>query len=180
VATRRTGNAFAAEAILSVALELTAEVGYDRRRDRRSLRHREQTIYRWWSGKAEVVLDAINSQASREIPVPDKGNLRADLLAFLSATFRSGRRANTREVLRALMAEAQLDDDFAAQLDERFLRQRRDVLAQILRRHPSELRDVPVELAVEVVFGVIWYRVLVTGGPANKALANHLVTLLAH
>src|SRR5882672_2645606 len=47
----------------------------------------KQTIYRWWRGKADVVLDAMTADAARKIPVPDTGDLRADLQVFLDATF---------------------------------------------------------------------------------------------
>ena len=48
----------------------------------------------------------------------------------------------------------------------------------MLRRHPGELRDVPPRIAVEVVFGVLWYRILATRGPLNATLARELTTLL--
>jgi hypothetical protein len=54
-----------------------------------------------------------NCRAAREIPLPDVGDLRSDLYAFLRATFRAGRRAGIAPVRKALMAEAQLDDPFA-------------------------------------------------------------------
>jgi hypothetical protein len=81
-------------------------------------------------------------------------------------------------VLRALMAEAQLDPEFGAAFDAQFLRRRREALAEVLRRYPDQLRDVPVEVAVEVVFGVLWYRILATHRPLNAALARDLTALL--
>ena len=138
----------------------------------------KQTIYRWWRGKAEVVLEAINLSATRDIPLPDTGSLRGDLLAFVEATFAAGRRPGRLPVLRALMAEAQIDPEFGAAFDVQFLRRRREVLAEVLRRHPDEMRDIPVEVAVEVVFGVLWYRILATHGPLNSALARELTALL--
>ena len=169
------------QAILQSALDLVAEIGYARVTIEGIAARAgtgKQTIYRWWRSKADVVLEAINASATREIPMPDTGSLREDLLAFLNATFAAGRRPGTVPVLRALMAEAQLDPDFGAAFDEKFLRRRREALAAVLRRHPGELRDVPPRIAVEVVFGVLWYRILATRGPLNATLARELTTLL--
>jgi AcrR family transcriptional regulator len=168
------------QAILSAALDLIAEVGYRATTiDGIAVRSGtgKQTLYRWWHGKADVVLDALTVHAARVITVPDTGDLRADLRAFLDATFVAARRRGTAPVLRALMAEAQLDPHFRQTFDARFLRSRRDALASLLRRHPEQLR-VPVSLAVDAVFGVLWYRILATHGRLDAALAGDLVELL--
>jgi AcrR family transcriptional regulator len=168
------------QAILQAAIELIAEVGY-RDTTIEAIAARagagKQTIYRWWPGKGELVLDAVTADAAREIPVPDTGDLRADLTAFLNATFAAGRRPGVLPQLRALMAEAQLDPEFGAAFDEQFLRSRREALASLLRRHRGQLR-VPVTTAVHTVFGLLWYRVLTGHGRLDATLTRELVTLL--
>ena len=66
------------------ALVLLAEVGYDRlTMDAVAARARaaKTTIYRRWPGKAELVVDALNSL--KGVPeVPDTGSLRQDLRAL--------------------------------------------------------------------------------------------------
>ena len=66
------------------ALALLAEVGYDRlTMDAVAARARaaKTTIYRRWPGKAELVVDALNSL--KGVPeVPDTGSLRQDLRAL--------------------------------------------------------------------------------------------------
>jgi AcrR family transcriptional regulator len=66
------------------ALALLAEVGYDRlTMDAVAARARagKTTIYRRWPGKAELVVDALNSV--KGVPeVPDTGSLRQDLRAL--------------------------------------------------------------------------------------------------
>jgi AcrR family transcriptional regulator len=66
------------------ALELLAEIGYDRLTiDAVAARARasKTTIYRRWSGKAELVVDALHRQKGSQ-PVPDTGSLRGDLEAI--------------------------------------------------------------------------------------------------
>jgi AcrR family transcriptional regulator len=66
------------------ALALLAEVGYDRlTMDAVAARARagKTTIYRRWPGKAELVVDALNSLKGAP-DIPDTGSLRQDLRAL--------------------------------------------------------------------------------------------------
>jgi AcrR family transcriptional regulator len=138
----------------------------------------KQTIYRWWPGKAEVVLEAMLERAARLIRVPDKGSLEADLNAFLAATFRE---RGYRPVLIGLMAEALLDPAFAEQFREEFLFGRRAALRTIFEqaRARGELAaDLDVELLIDVVFGVLWYRVLVGHAPLTARAGRQLADLV--
>src|SRR5581483_6685625 len=78
------------EAILDAVLRLLEAEGYGALTIEGVARHAgvgKQTIYRWWKCKAELVLEAYANHAASKIPVPDKGNLRGDLEAFLTASF---------------------------------------------------------------------------------------------
>jgi AcrR family transcriptional regulator len=72
------------QAILTAAAELVVEIGYDRVTvDAIAARAHasKSTMYRKWPGKAELVADALRSQAeSRSGELPDTGSLRGDLL----------------------------------------------------------------------------------------------------
>ena len=73
----------------------------------------KQTIYRWWPSKADVLLDALATKADLHVPVSDDGSYTADLRAFLTETFTLARNPHMADVLRALMAEAQINPDSA-------------------------------------------------------------------
>ena len=138
----------------------------------------KQTIYRWWPSKADVVLDAMMELAARRIKVPDKGSLEADLLSFLTDSFRQ---RQLRPVLVALMAQAQLDPAFATAFRERFLFVRRAALRTVLAaaRDRGEIDpDVDRELLIDVVFGVLWYRLLVGHVPLDNKAARELTDLV--
>jgi AcrR family transcriptional regulator len=135
----------------------------------------KQTIYRWWSTKADVVLEALTEQG-REIGVPETGSLEGDLRTFLARTFRLLRGARgTGLVLRGLMAEAQLDGDFAARFGA-FVATRRAVLEGILARH-GERDGVSRRAVVDMLYGAMWYRLLLDHGPLDDATAGRLATL---
>jgi AcrR family transcriptional regulator len=172
-------------AILTAAYDLVGEIGYARLTVEGIAARAgtgKQTIYRWWPSKADVVLDALATKADLNIPIPDEGSYAADLRAFLLASFALGNQPTLIGILRALMAQAQIDPEFWQRFREAFLQRRRDALGVITGR--AEARgDLPPGLSAgtvaDIVFGVIWYRVLATRELPGAALADELVTALA-
>jgi AcrR family transcriptional regulator len=172
-------------AILAAAVELVGEHGYGPLTVEKIAARAgtgKQTIYRWWPTKADVVMEALVEKADLHIPVPDDGSLRADLRAFLEASVALGRTPQVVAILRALMAEAQLDEGFGGRFRDGFIESRRSALRTVLERAAGrgELPDgVSVDTLLDVVFGVIWYRVLTDRVMGADAVVDELVTLIA-
>lgn len=172
------------QAILAAAGELVNDIGYARLSIEgiaARARTGKQTIYRWWPTKADVLLDALTAKADLHVPIPDEGNYAADLRAFLSATFTLGREPHVIDVLRALMAEAQINAAFGDRFRTAFLHRRRDALGTILDRARArgDLPPAPPPGTIaDIVFGVVWYRLLATGEPLDQRLVDDLVTTL--
>lgn len=169
-------------AILAAALELTTEVGYagltvDGIAARAGTG--KQTIYRWWKSKADVLLDAAATKADLFVPIPDHGDLAKDLHAFLLSSFALANKEPLADTLRALMAQAQMDEDFRNRFWDFFLSRRRYALHEILDRAFQRDEDVPASGAVivDVVFGVIWYRLLTRRG-LDTVDADEIVYLI--
>lgn len=173
------------QAILVATLELVGELGYGGLTIERIAARSgagKQTIYRWWPSKADVLLDALATKADLHVPVPDEGSYAADLRAFLAASFALGRKRPVVEVLRALMAEAQVDHEFGERFRTAFLQRRRDALAVILDRAQAR-GELPPGIApgtvCDIVFGTLWYRLLAIRQPLDKRLIEELVSALA-
>lgn len=169
-------------AILAAALELTTEVGYagltvDGIAARAGTG--KQTIYRWWKSKADVLLDAAATKADMFVPIPDNGDFAKDLHAFLMSSFALANKEPLANTLRALMAHAQIDEDFRTRFWDFFLSRRRDALHEIIDRAVQRDEDVPGSGAfiADVVFGVIWYRLL-TNRTFDKYDADSIVYLI--
>lgn len=170
-------------AILTAALELTAELGYagltiDGIAARSGTG--KQTIYRWWPSKADVLLEALAVKANLFVPIPDEGTYAADLHRFLVASFALGSKPAVADALRALMAQAQVDPEFRPRLQP-FLQSRRDALRVLVDR--AEARgDLPAtpspDTVADLVFGTLWYRLLATDKPLDESLADELVAVL--
>jgi AcrR family transcriptional regulator len=122
------------QAIIAAAVELTLEVGYAGLTIEGIAAQSgagKQTIYRWWPSKADVLLEALATKADLHIPVPDEGTYETDLRRFLADSFELGRQPQVVDLLRALMAEAQINAEFGERFRATFLRHRRDALGAI-------------------------------------------------
>ena len=138
------------------------------------------TIYRWWPNKAAVVMDGFLSIVSSEVPFPHTGHAREDIrihMRRLAEAF-SGKIGRT---VSALLAESQADPELAEALRSRWLSVRRAEAREILERgvERGELReDLDQEVAVDVLYGPIYYRMLVGHAPLDDdfadALADHV------
>jgi AcrR family transcriptional regulator len=172
------------DAILRAATDLVVEQGYaavsiEKIAQRAGVG--KQTIYRWWPSKGDVIMEALARKADMHIPLPDEGSWAADLRSMLDASFTLAQAPQIGELLRALMVEAQLDPAFGARFRAEFLERRRDAIATLVER-ARRRGDLPATLtagfAADVVFGVLWYRLLAIPQPFDRRLANHLVALL--
>jgi AcrR family transcriptional regulator len=173
------------QAILTAAVDLLGEVGYAGLTVEGIAARSgtgKQTIYRWWPSKADVLLDALATKADLHIPIDDEGSYAADLRAFLTASFRLGDYPVVIAMLRALMAQAQIDPAFGDRFRESFIRRRREALGEIVTRARTR-GDLPSAISpdtvADIVFGVIWYRVLVTRREPAAELVEELVSALS-
>ncbi len=173
------------QAILAAALELVTEIGYARLTIEGIAARAgvgKQTIYRWWPSKADILLEAGAAQADRQVPVTDHGSYRDDLRAFLEASYQMTGYPRLADLLRALMAEAQIDEEFAPRFRTAFLERRREALAVITDRARAR-GDLPARpepgTVADIVFGTIWYRILATRQLLDSRLADDLVDLLS-
>jgi len=168
------------EAILDAVLRLLDQEGYSALTIEGVARHAgvgKQTIYRWWKCKAELVLEAYANHAASKLPMPDKGSLRADLEWFFCGAFKrltdiSG------PTMRGLMADAVYDPEFLEILREVLIAKRRAVLLQVLERGRArgELRpDADLDVMSDLLFGALWYRLLVQHAKLDSRFAKQLV-----
>jgi AcrR family transcriptional regulator len=142
----------------------------------------KQTVYRWWPSKGDVLLEALAEHADLQIPTSDRGSYAKDLQTFLRETFEVLKGPGIVSALRSLMAESQQDHEFKSRFREGFLERRRSALAEIVGRADARgdlPADIDRELAADVVFGVMWYRMLATSRRLEDADAEALASLLS-
>ncbi|MFE3499883.1 TetR/AcrR family transcriptional regulator [Kitasatospora sp. NPDC059160] len=182
--TGRRRNEAAHRAILDAALHLLAEsdgtpVTIDA--IARAAGVGKQTVYRWWPSKGAVLLDALTDRADQDVTDhPDTGALRTDLRAFVETTFDAAQQSTTASALRTLVREAARDPHLA-ELMQAFTATRRDALHELLARgrERGELAEhADLDLIVDQVYGVFWYRFLLGHGPLDPTVAERLADTL--
>ncbi|HWB21871.1 MAG TPA: TetR/AcrR family transcriptional regulator [Gaiellaceae bacterium] len=173
----------AQQAILRAATELFLERGLagtsvDEIAERAGVG--KATIYRRWPSKELLALDALAADWQATLPDVsiDTGSLRGDLLArivpwvTLLATKPYGR------VVAGLVAAAQADPAFASLYLERFVTARRGSTRAVFERARSrgELRPrTDLELALDLLYGPIYHRLLHGHAPLGERFATEVV-----
>ena len=137
------------------------------------------TIYRHWSSKAQVVIEAWRAFVPA-VPEPDTGELRADLLAILGFMAEGFGQSSMIRMLPSLIEAAERDPELAALFRE-FVAGRRAVLRRVLERADArgELRPgLDLDLVGTLLVGPIFARRLVLREPFPPGYAETLVDTL--
>jgi AcrR family transcriptional regulator len=167
------------QAILDAALEVLAEVGYDRlTMDAVAARAKasKATLYRRWSGKATLVVEALHHSKGVE-EAPDTGSLRGDLLAISCGL---GGLADTSVVgsIASIITAIAHDADFGAAFRAHVLEHKMAATRVVWQRarERGELRDdVDVDLLQAALPGIVLHRVFVLGEHPDVDLVTRVV-----
>jgi AcrR family transcriptional regulator len=180
----RPRDARADRAILEATLELIAELGvYEFRTEDVAARAGvgKGAIYRRYRSKDELVTAAVAALVSEEIAVPDTGSTRADLLVLMREAVELYRGSLASRLMPNLIGAIAQKPELARTVRDGFLTGRRVALTQVLERgvERGDLRaELDVELALDVLGGPLFYRLLVTGGPLDEQLAEGVADLI--
>jgi AcrR family transcriptional regulator len=170
-------------AILAATLELIAERGVrDFRMDDVAGRAGvgKGAIYRRYRSKDELVAAAVAGLVS-EIAVPDTDSTRGDLLALMGEAVAVYADPTAAGVMPSLVGEMRRQPELADAVRDGFLARRRQALREVLERAVGrgDLRvDLDFELALDVLGGPLFYRLLITGGPIDMKLAKGVAELI--
>ncbi|MEV7559530.1 TetR/AcrR family transcriptional regulator [Streptomyces sp. NPDC089795] len=142
----------------------------------------KQTIYRWWKSKVEILLDALAEDALEGLAWAEPAGTPAEDLTAHLHRVADFFQEPAGQVLRALLGNAQLDQDAAAALREGFLLKQRERdlagLRPIVERHTGTApEEEHLDRLADLLLGPIYYRVLVFGTPADKELSTVAVRL---
>ncbi len=133
------------------------------------------TIYRNWSGKAQLVVDAIESLGAPPTVEPG-GDVREDLLLFLGHLASELPAARWASVIAALTAAAEHDPDLARER-QRMVERRQQAVATVIRSAVERGQldaDTDPQLMVSMLAGPMFYRRLLS----REAMGGDFVTLV--
>lgn len=165
--------------ILDATLTVLADAGYDRLTMdavATEAKASKATLYRRWSSKPELVVDAVCSQKQHP-PTPDTGTLRGDLLAAHCGLGGLGDPRATA-VQAAVVTAMARDEEFAATYRREFLGPKlagsRTIFARA--RDRGEIRaDLDLDLIAPALPGIVLHRVFLLGDEATPELVARVI-----
>ncbi|WP_328870909.1 TetR/AcrR family transcriptional regulator [Streptomyces sp. NBC_00287] len=181
-------------AIYDAALALVVEVGYPKTTIEGIAARAgvgKQTIYRWWSSKAEVLMEAfldLGEQVNREVgqepyALPDTGDFAADLKAVLRATVDELKDPRFEVPSRALAAEGVVNEQLGRQFVAKLLEPSLQLYVERLRsaQDVGQVRpDIDPRIALELFVSPLAQRWLQYSGPISYEYTDTLVDYALH
>lgn len=168
------------EAILEATRELLIEVGV------RGLtiegvaaraRVAKTTVYRRWKSKEELAL-AVLLEMVKIVAVPDLGNIRDELIAFVNFAIQVLRKTLMGRVMQGLVSDFASNEELGKAFREQVISQRLAEVHRLIERaiERGELRpDVDAVLVQELLVGPVYYRHLLSGRKLDRQLAERIV-----
>lgn len=168
--------------ILDAALDVLADVGYDRLTMdavATAARASKATLYRRWATKPALVIDALKSQKPARPPA-DTGNLRDDLLATYCGM---GGPTDQRQIaiLASVITAIARDADFAQVFRHDFIGPKAAASAEIFARAKArgEIRDdVDLDLIAPALPGLAMHRQFMFGQAPDADYITRIVDQL--
>jgi len=140
----------------------------------------KSTIYRWWSGKAELAVDAFFKATEDALRFPDTGSARGDFLQQITevANLLRGQRG---QAMAAMLGGARTDPELARALGDRWLKPRREwgyARMSQAKAAGELLPGVEVSAALAILYGPI-YAPLLFGQPVPDEVAVQDILAIA-
>src|SRR3954453_2892864 len=136
------------------------------------------TIYRRYKSKHELALAVLFDMVEQVIAVEDSGDIRAELIAFVDAGVRVLESTLMGRGMRGLVSDFATDTELGKAFREQVVAVRLAEARRLIERGIERgdiSPDVDLELVHELLFGPVYYRLLLSGGPLDDTLAERVV-----
>lgn len=172
------------EAVLRATLEELAETGYGSLSfegiARRAGVHKT-TLYRRWESREALLLEAFLERGFEQVPIPDTGSLRRDLLAYGREIAASVEAPEVGAMLAAVVSVRDRDAALA-EAARRFWDTRFELAARMVER-AVERGEIPrradARQVVKAMVAPIYFNLLMTGEPLDDAFLKRQAALVA-
>lgn len=135
------------------------------------------TIYRWWANKAAVMFDAVNSTEDRYPDFAGGADVRLEVLEELRNVIKYFG-SDAGGAFLDLVAESRFDGVLANALSAQFVAARRQAARDVITRgvDAGQAPDpLDVEIFMDMVWGAIYYRLLVLHDQPDPEYAERLL-----
>ncbi|MFE5599826.1 TetR-like C-terminal domain-containing protein [Streptomyces coelicoflavus] len=138
----------------------------------------KHTVYRRWPSRGLLFLDSVLSLNTGGLDHPDTGDVVADLREVMTRAADLLGRPPWGPLYRDLIGEAQHDPKVAAALNQRFIEpQTANTLARLraARDQGQIAPDFDLDLAMEILSGPLYFRLLITQEPITHAYIDRVL-----
>jgi AcrR family transcriptional regulator len=140
------------------------------------------TIYRWWKGKAALIMELYEKERETALTVPDRGSLEHQLIVRMRNLWRLWQRTPLGHALRSIIAEAQADPSALTQLREDFLPKRRAWTYTLFERAMARgeiSAQADIESATTLIYSFNWYHLLTDQLDNEAAIKNYVAIIVS-
>ena len=172
------------DAILDAAITLVREVGYDAVTIEGIAARAgvgKATLYRRWSGKETLVVEAIERLTSVAMRVPDTGSTAGDVRVLMRVVQAMYADPSTPLLLSGLVAAMARSASIASAVRSSFVANWRDAMRAVLVRGTTRgdiAPGVDLELALDLLSGAAFHRALIGGGRIDDAFMRGVVHIV--
>lgn len=138
----------------------------------------KRTLYKYWPSRGAVALEGFMRNAASSWSLPDDASAVEALTVLVVSAARLFAGTPAGPLMRSLIADAQAQDEIATAIREQWLRPRRAVAADLIRRGMAEgefRTDLDVEVTLDLLFAPVYYRLLLGHEPMSDAFATATV-----
>lgn len=136
------------------------------------------TLYRRWRSKEDLALAVVLDMARTAIAAPTHDDIREALVGYLDAATTILRTTLMGRVMQGLASDLATDPDMAGAFRAEVGALREAHLTELVQRGvgKGQLRPgVDVVLLQDLLFGPLYYRLLFSGSPLERDLAQRIV-----
>ena len=137
------------------------------------------TIYRRYRSKDELALAVLIDMVENVAAVPDLGDSRAELVRFVDRAVQILGSTLMGRVMQGLVSDLADDPALAAAFRERVVGRRVAEIRRIVERGIARGELAPSadpEVLNELLFGPLYYRLLLSGKPLDRKLGERVVS----
>lgn len=134
------------------------------------------TIYRWWANKNAVVIDTFIGLMLPATPVPQTASA-LDAVSRHLVLLVSQYRGELGQMVAEILAEGQSDPALREAFRERFFRQRRAAVREVVVRGVANgefASDLDIDTALDMLYGAVYFRLLMGHKPLDTRFAKAL------
>src|SRR6185436_14306603 len=134
------------------------------------------TIYRWWPNRPTLVVDLLMDMAAKDVPPPTGPDplkaIRTEMRGIAAASDHVMGR-----LLVSLVGEAQHDPEIRAALHDRLFDPRTEATGKMIQAAQTAgllRKDMPAHVAVDLLVGPLFYRMLVQHRPLTETFVSQV------